>query len=228
LFSIASGIGSPLCTDSVTAKPMLERTFGLYARVLVELDLTQALRHKLLVERKGFAFYVDIEYENVPDYCTHCRAIRHHIDFFKKWYPEGEPGPNKEKLMPRKQARDNKQNFVQVRDGRVEQNKSKEVTNVETEVVNVGENDEEAQSKNKVTDKGKSPEIALSPAAVLKEQDRLLEVKLNVEPPQPIIVEEMILLTKIVQMVPLWMPRRKILQKMQNKRFRFLLRLECK
>jgi hypothetical protein len=126
LFSIASGIGSPLGTDSVTAKPMLERTFGLYARVLVEIYLTKALRHKLLVERKGFAFYVDIEYENVPDYCTHCRTIGHHIDFCKKSRPEGEPRLDNEIMMLRKQVRETKKSFVPVKDGREEQNKAKQ------------------------------------------------------------------------------------------------------
>lgn len=47
---------------------MIERTFGQYARVLVDIDLTQTLRYSLLVERKGFAFYVDLEYENLPDF----------------------------------------------------------------------------------------------------------------------------------------------------------------
>lgn len=75
LFSIVSGIGSPICTDVATAKPMIERTFGLFARVLVDIDLSQTLRHRLLVERIVFAFYVDLEYENLPDYCTFCKTI---------------------------------------------------------------------------------------------------------------------------------------------------------
>jgi hypothetical protein len=33
LFTIASSLGTPICTDSVTAKPMLERTFGQFVRV---------------------------------------------------------------------------------------------------------------------------------------------------------------------------------------------------
>jgi hypothetical protein len=51
LFSIVSGVGSPICTDASTAKPMFERTFGQYARVLVDIDLSLPLRHRLLVER---------------------------------------------------------------------------------------------------------------------------------------------------------------------------------
>jgi polysaccharide pyruvyl transferase WcaK-like protein len=62
LFAIASSIGTPICLDSITAKPMLDRTFGQFARVLVDMDLSQSLRDKVLVERVGFAFFVDIDY----------------------------------------------------------------------------------------------------------------------------------------------------------------------
>jgi hypothetical protein len=44
IFAIASSIGTPICIDSNTAKPMLERTFGQFARVLVDMDLSQTLR----------------------------------------------------------------------------------------------------------------------------------------------------------------------------------------
>lgn len=87
LFSIVSGIGSPICTDSNTAKPMIERTFGQFARVLVDVDLSLPLRYKLLVERTGYAFHVDLEYENGPAFCTYCKSIGHHIDYCK-WWPK--------------------------------------------------------------------------------------------------------------------------------------------
>jgi hypothetical protein len=35
---------------------MIERTFGHFARVLVDMDVTEELRYKVLVERKGFTF----------------------------------------------------------------------------------------------------------------------------------------------------------------------------
>jgi len=59
---------------------MLERTFGLFARVLVNMDITQQLRYKVLVEIKNFAFFVELEYENLPEVCTHCLKIGHHVD----------------------------------------------------------------------------------------------------------------------------------------------------
>lgn len=84
LFAIASGVGSPICTDSITSKPRMERSFGHYVRVLVDMDLNKDLVHRILVERKGFAFFVDIEYETLPDFCTHCQIIGHHIDVCKR------------------------------------------------------------------------------------------------------------------------------------------------
>ncbi|GAU13228.1 hypothetical protein TSUD_245980 [Trifolium subterraneum] len=84
LFAIASSVGTPICMDSFTNKPMLERSFGHYARVLVDVNLAQELRFGVSVERKGFAFFVDIEYENLPDYCTFCNCVGHHFENCKR------------------------------------------------------------------------------------------------------------------------------------------------
>jgi hypothetical protein len=84
LFAIASSIGTPICTDSFTSKPMLDRSFGHYVRVLVDLNLFQELRNRVLVERVGYAFFVDIEYENLPDVCTNCKIIGHHVGNCKR------------------------------------------------------------------------------------------------------------------------------------------------
>jgi hypothetical protein len=37
----------------------------------------------VLVERKGYAFFVDLDFENIPDFCTNCRKIGHHINVCK-------------------------------------------------------------------------------------------------------------------------------------------------
>jgi hypothetical protein len=44
------------------------------------MDVTQELRYKVLVGRKGYAFFVDLDYENMPGFCTHCRKIRHYVE----------------------------------------------------------------------------------------------------------------------------------------------------
>jgi hypothetical protein len=50
LFAIASSVGSPICIDEITSKPMFERTFGHFARVLVDIDLAVELTYRVLVE----------------------------------------------------------------------------------------------------------------------------------------------------------------------------------
>jgi hypothetical protein len=90
LFTIAGSLGTPICIDAVTAKPMHERTFGQFARVLIDIDLLQPLRYKLLVERKGYAFFVDLEYEHIPDFCTECKMIGHSIENCYRWKKEEE------------------------------------------------------------------------------------------------------------------------------------------
>lgn len=84
LFAITSSVGTPICTDSISGKPMIERTFGHYARVLVDVDLATDLSYRVLVERKGYDFFVDLEYENLPDFCAYCKIPGHHVDICKK------------------------------------------------------------------------------------------------------------------------------------------------
>jgi hypothetical protein len=100
LFVIASSVGTPICTDAALAKPMIERTFGQFARVLVDMDVTQTLRYEVLVERKDYAFFVDLDYENIPDFCNHYRKIGHNIDYCKFLrFPEVKEGAEGRKKM---------------------------------------------------------------------------------------------------------------------------------
>jgi hypothetical protein len=121
LFTIAGSLGTPICIDSVTAKPMHERTFGQFARVLVDIDLLQPLRYKLLVERKGYAFFVELEYEYIPEFCHGCKVIGYNFDQCKKWNREEELMNDKDILPKRKAPIAPKQVFVPVKSGRVQQ-----------------------------------------------------------------------------------------------------------
>jgi len=44
LFALASSVGTPICTNSSLTKPMMEIIVGQFARVLVDMDVTQDLR----------------------------------------------------------------------------------------------------------------------------------------------------------------------------------------
>jgi hypothetical protein len=127
LFAIASSIGTPICTDAIAAKPMFDRTFGHFARVLVDIDLSQTLRYKVLVERVGFAFYVDLDYENLPPFCHHCKMVGHYLESCK-WVQNYDDGnQTKEPKNTVKNKNENTLKYVQKKDGRVEKNKNPEV-----------------------------------------------------------------------------------------------------
>jgi len=61
IFAIANSVVTPICIDFATNKPIFNRTFGQYAWVLVDMDVSKPLRYKVLVERQGYAFFVDLE-----------------------------------------------------------------------------------------------------------------------------------------------------------------------
>ncbi|XP_058775347.1 uncharacterized protein LOC131649612 [Vicia villosa] len=86
-----------MCLDDATSKCPLERPFGHFARVLVDIDLSAKIRHKLWVEREDFAFLVNVEYENLPLFCSHCHNIGHSFSSCKLIKVDQEKRVSKEK-----------------------------------------------------------------------------------------------------------------------------------
>lgn len=56
---------------------MLNRYNGLYARVQIDVDCSMQLSERILVKRTGLNFFVRIEYEDMPEFCTLCSVIGH-------------------------------------------------------------------------------------------------------------------------------------------------------
>ena len=83
LFAIASIVGTSICTNSPSTKTHADRTFGQFIRVLVDMDVTQTLRYKVMVERKIYAFFMELDYENFPDFCTYSKKIGHYVEICK-------------------------------------------------------------------------------------------------------------------------------------------------
>lgn len=75
IFAIAGGLGIPISLDEATSK----KTFGHFARVLVDIDLKAKLHSHVIVEREEHDFVVNIEYEKLPAFCTFCQNIGHSI-----------------------------------------------------------------------------------------------------------------------------------------------------
>jgi hypothetical protein len=75
LMEIASTVGSPIDIDG----PTRNRSFSHYAHILVDIDLSKKAYDEVLVERDGFAFMVEVQYERRPLFCHHCYSIGHNI-----------------------------------------------------------------------------------------------------------------------------------------------------
>jgi len=81
---IASVVGTPISIDG----PARNRAFGHYARILVDIDLSMRVYEEILVEREGFAFKVEVQYERRPLFCHHCYVIGHNVTNCKWLNPE--------------------------------------------------------------------------------------------------------------------------------------------
>lgn len=57
----------------------MKRTFGNFARILIDIDLKSQLRDQIMVEREDYAFLVKIEYERVSLFCKFCQTIGHDL-----------------------------------------------------------------------------------------------------------------------------------------------------
>jgi len=83
LYEIAGAVGTPLLIDNVTRNIL----YGHYARILVDMDLSKTIFYEVMVEREGYAFPVAVEYEGLPDFCTHCKSIGHDITSCRWLHP---------------------------------------------------------------------------------------------------------------------------------------------
>jgi hypothetical protein len=94
LREISSVVGTPLLIYNATSK----RLFGHYARILVDMVFSCKLFHEIVVEREGYAFTMEVAYEWLPDFCTHCQNIGHDVTACRRFYPRKETIAPKEKI----------------------------------------------------------------------------------------------------------------------------------
>ncbi|XP_061998989.1 uncharacterized protein LOC133716299 [Rosa rugosa] len=77
LFEIAAGVGTPLKLDPRTKN----RTVGLYARVLIDVDFSNPLPDKIRITRaNGEVVVVGVEFESEPEICHKCGIVGHTAD----------------------------------------------------------------------------------------------------------------------------------------------------
>ncbi|XP_068487128.1 uncharacterized protein [Phaseolus vulgaris] len=90
IFFIVRGLGTLLSLDEHT----MRKNRGMFARVLMDIDLLSPLPDHLLVERPDFAFVAGVEYEWLPPFCSHCKMIGHELAQCRVIHDQGRvPGP---------------------------------------------------------------------------------------------------------------------------------------
>ena len=70
---ILADISIPLRFDQAT----INGDFGHYARVLVDIDLKNPLLYQIEVNSEGDYGFVNVEYENILEFCSTCSSIGH-------------------------------------------------------------------------------------------------------------------------------------------------------
>ncbi|KAL0926181.1 hypothetical protein M5K25_002387 [Dendrobium thyrsiflorum] len=83
LHALGSVFGWPLQTDQAIAS----RTRPSLARVLVEVDITKKNAKEIWVGSKAFGYLQKVEFEKIPDFCSHCKMHGHALHECFKLHP---------------------------------------------------------------------------------------------------------------------------------------------
>ncbi|KAL0904830.1 hypothetical protein M5K25_026985 [Dendrobium thyrsiflorum] len=98
LHALGSLFGRPLQTDQATAA----RTRPSVARVLVEVDITKKHAKEVWVGSKAYGYLQKVDFENIPDFCSHCKMHGHASTVCFKLHPglKNAPKPTEEEDVP--------------------------------------------------------------------------------------------------------------------------------
>ncbi|KAL0906074.1 hypothetical protein M5K25_024536 [Dendrobium thyrsiflorum] len=98
LHALGSLFGRPLQTDQATAA----RTRPSVARVLVEVDITKKHAKEVWVGSKAYGYLQKVDFENIPDFCSHCKMHGHASTVCFKLHPglKKAPKPTEEEDVP--------------------------------------------------------------------------------------------------------------------------------
>lgn len=101
LSKIGSTLGTPLLTDECTTN-MLRVSF---ARILVEVDITQELKKDIIIKvSEGRKLVQHVEYEWKPMFCEKCHKVGYKCGDTKpkmQWRPQPKPPEEEKQLYPR-------------------------------------------------------------------------------------------------------------------------------
>ncbi|XP_058755867.1 uncharacterized protein LOC131628790 [Vicia villosa] len=106
LSMIGSVLGTPLVTDECTAN----RLRVSYARILVEIDITQAPIDEITIkDSEGNRMKQPVEYEWRPKFCHRCQKVGHNCETrqpqgTKQWKPKEAKQPEQQEIVVKKTA----------------------------------------------------------------------------------------------------------------------------
>ncbi|XP_057809065.1 uncharacterized protein LOC131023537 [Salvia miltiorrhiza] len=80
IVGIGYELGRPLCIDHVSAHGVV----GHFARVLVEVDMAQPFLESMYIDDDNNAFYIELGFETLSLYCSHCKITGHSTDKCRK------------------------------------------------------------------------------------------------------------------------------------------------
>lgn len=106
--------------------------------MLVDIDMAKELKYRVLVERKGYAMFVDFEYENLPSFCINCNIVGHLDSDCRRYKPNDEVSNGGKKVNMKENNRNKGKEFVKeyVPTGKTFQEKVSIPTTVNLEKVN--------------------------------------------------------------------------------------------
>lgn len=74
---------------------------GVFARILVDVDLSEQLFEYVVVETEGHALFIDVQYEKQPLFCANCKVLGHILQNCMKLSSSNKPeAPAKFKTKP--------------------------------------------------------------------------------------------------------------------------------
>ncbi|KAF6153103.1 hypothetical protein GIB67_034825 [Kingdonia uniflora] len=73
LMALGKALGTPIRVDNSTR----HREFGVYARVLIEIDFAKTIPQRIYYEDEGVEVWQPIQIVEYPKFCSHCKIIDH-------------------------------------------------------------------------------------------------------------------------------------------------------
>jgi len=76
------------------------------------MDLRIKPKYRVLVEREEFAFFVDLDYDNLPEFCKYCNCIGHNQRNCKRAMADNTQAEKDKQKVPKKTFQQGRRNML--------------------------------------------------------------------------------------------------------------------